>query len=220
MVIINFHQLTEQWINLMSKTVKFWDKVANRYSKSAIDDMPAYQHKLDVTQTYMSTNHKVLELGCGTGSTALIHAPYVKHILATDISNNMLDIARSKAKAEGVHNIEFCNVSVEDIQVNEPVDIILALSLLHLLEDKEQVLTKMIQWLKPGGYLVTSTVCLGDSMKWFKFVGPLGRIIGLMPLVKVFTSADLIQSMLKAGFAVDYQWQSGRSTFIVATKPS
>lgn len=46
--------------------------------------------------------------------------------------------------------------------------------------------------LKPGGVFVTSTVCLGDTMKFFKLIGPVGRFLGLMPLVKVFTIADLM----------------------------
>ncbi len=32
-------------------------------------------------------------MGCGTGTTALIHAPFVKHITGIDISPNMLEIA-------------------------------------------------------------------------------------------------------------------------------
>ena len=43
---------------------------------------------------------EVLEFGCGTGGTAIIHAPYVKHIRAIDISGNMIAIAKGKAEAD------------------------------------------------------------------------------------------------------------------------
>jgi len=39
-----------------------------------------------------------LEFGCGTGSTALLHASFVKHMTATDISDEMIEIAKQKAK--------------------------------------------------------------------------------------------------------------------------
>ena len=74
--------------------------------------------------------------------------------------------------------------------------------------------------LKPGGIFVTSTACLGDTMKWFKVIGPIGKFFGLMPTVKVFTVKDLVVSLTAAGFEVGHQWQpgKGKSVFIVAKK--
>ena len=81
--------------------------------------------------------------------------------------------------------------------------------------------------LQPGGLFITSTVCLGDTMAWFKLIAPIGKVLGLFPLVKVFTINDLEQSLTDAGFAIDYQWQAGeykspignaKIVFIVAKK--
>ena len=74
--------------------------------------------------------------------------------------------------------------------------------------------------LKPGGIFVTSTACLGDTMAFFKFIAPIGKFLGLMPLVQVFTSKELENSLINAGFGIDYQWQpgKGKSVFIVAKK--
>ena len=74
--------------------------------------------------------------------------------------------------------------------------------------------------LKPGGIFVTSTACIGDTMKFFKIVAPIGKLLGLMPLVKVFTTKELEDSLTDAGFEIDYQWQpgKGKSVFIVAKK--
>ena len=72
--------------------------------------------------------------------------------------------------------------------------------------------------LKPGGIFVTSTTCLGDSMKFFKLIAPIGKFFGLMPLLKVFTTKELVSSLTDAGFVIDYQWQPGKNeaVFIVA----
>ncbi len=76
--------------------------------------------------------------------------------------------------------------------------------------------------LKPGGVFVTSTVCLGDTMKWFKAIASIGIFLGLMPLVKVFTTKELENSLIDAGFTIDYHWQPNKSirkgVFIVAKK--
>lgn len=48
-----------------------------------------------------------MEFGCGTGGTAILHAPNVRDILATDISKNMLEIAQTKAADAGIGNIRF-----------------------------------------------------------------------------------------------------------------
>jgi ubiquinone/menaquinone biosynthesis C-methylase UbiE len=80
---------------------RFWDKVAERYARRPVDDEAAYQHKLQVTRDYLTPGMTVLEFGCGTGTTALAHAPFVKRILATDVSPKMIEIARRKADAGG-----------------------------------------------------------------------------------------------------------------------
>ncbi|MEL6232355.1 MAG: class I SAM-dependent methyltransferase [Cyanobacteria bacterium J06627_3] len=205
----------------MNQPTKFWDNIAERYSKQPIADEASYQKKLQVTREYFRPDMEVLEFGCGTGSTAIVHAPYVKHIRAIDISSKMIEIAQGKADAENIDNITFEQLTLEDINIPEnTLDAVLGLSILHLLENKEEAITKVYQMLKPGGIFVTSTTCLGDTMGWFKLIAPIGKFLGLFPLVKVFTINDLEASLTDANFAIDYQWQpdKGKAVFIVATK--
>ncbi len=89
------------------QSAKFWNKFAERYSKQPVADEADYQKKLQVTREYFQPDMEVLEFGCGTGSTAITHAPYVKHILAIDISSKMIEIAQGKADAENVENVTF-----------------------------------------------------------------------------------------------------------------
>ena len=205
----------------MDRSTKFWDRIADRYAKQPIADEAAYQKKLQVTQEYLQPDMEVLEFGCGTGSTAIIHAPYVKHIRAIDISARMIEIAQGKADAQNIYNITFEQLTLEEINIaDSTLDVVLGLSILHLLENKEAATAKVYQLLKPGGLFVTSTACLGDTMQWFKFIGPIGKFLGLIPLVKVFTAQELENSLTDAGFEIDYQWQpdKGKAVFIVAKK--
>lgn len=205
----------------MNQPSRIWDKVADRYSKKPVADEEAYQKKLQVTRDYLRPDMEVLEFGCGTGSTAIAHAPYVKHIQAIDISPKMLEIAQGKADAGNVRNITFAQSTIEDFSApDQSFDAVLGLSILHLLENKEDTIAKVHRMLKPGGVFVTSTVCLGDTMKFFKVIGPIGKFLGLMPLVKVFTKTELEDSLTDAGFQIDYQWRpgKGKAVFIVARK--
>ncbi|MGB5636779.1 MAG: methyltransferase domain-containing protein [Waterburya sp.] len=213
----------------MNYSAKFWNKIAEGYSRQPIADEAAYQKKLQVTQEYFKPEMEVLEFGCGTGGTAIIHAPYVKHIRAIDFSSEMIKIAQGKAEAQNINNVTFEQLTIEELTVaDESFDVVLGLGILHLLENKKEVIAKVYKMLKPGGVLITSTACLGDTMKWFKVIAPIGRFLRLIPLVKVFTSKELENILSDAGFTIDYHWQPNKSTrkgvftlkgvFIVAKK--
>ncbi len=118
------------------RRAKFWDWIAKRYARSPIADEASYKKKLQITQDYLGPGMEVLEFGCGTGSTALIHAPHVKHIRAIDISSRMIEIARGKAEARGAGNITFGQSSFDDFDApDQNFDAVFALSILHLLEN-------------------------------------------------------------------------------------
>jgi ubiquinone/menaquinone biosynthesis C-methylase UbiE len=205
----------------MNQSSSFWDKIADRYSRRPVADEAAYQKKLQVTREHFRPDSEVFEFGCGTGSTAIAHSPYVKHIHAIDISSKMLEIAQGKADRDNVDNVTFERSTIEQIHVpDQSFDAVLGLSILHLLDNKEEAIAKVHRMLKPGGVFVTSTACIGDTMGFFKVIAPVGKFFGLMPLVKVFTTVELVTSLIGAGFEIDHRWQpgKGKAVFIVAKK--
>jgi 2-polyprenyl-3-methyl-5-hydroxy-6-metoxy-1,4-benzoquinol methylase len=207
---------------MSDSSARFWDKIADRYAKQPIADEAAYQKKLQVTRNYLRPDMEVLEIGCGTGSTAITHAPHVKHIQAIDISPKMIEIAQGKADAKNVENVTFTESTIDEFGTDgQTFGAVLALSILHLVENRDEVIAKVYELLEPGGVFVTSTVCLGDKMSYFKLIAPIGRFFGLMPLLKVFTARELAASMTDAGFDIDYRWEpgKGKAVFIVAKKP-
>ena len=196
--------------------------MAKGYARRPVADEASYRKKLEITRGYVKPDMAVLEFGCGTGSTAIAHAAYVNHIQAIDLSANMLEIARSKAADAGVSNVTLQQASIDAFEApDESFDAILGLSILHLLTDRNAAIAKVYRMLKPGGIFVSSTVCLGDSMKWLKPIAPtIGRLFGLV--IRVLTSADLLRSLTEAGFTIEQEWQPGpkKAVFIVAKKPT
>ena len=57
-------------------------------------------------------------------------------------------------------------------------------------------------------------------LRFLKLIVPIGKFFGLMPMVKVFTTKELQDSLTDAGFEIDYQWQPGKGmvVFLVAKK--
>lgn len=203
----------------MSQAQKFWDRMADRYAKSPIDDEDAYQKKLATTREYFRPDMELLEFGCGTGGTAILHAPHVKHIQALDVSPKMLEIAQAKADAANVTNITFQHADIVKLDTpHQSYDMVLGLSILHLLPNKEEVIAKVHKLLKPNGLFVSSTLCLDDHMKYLKFLAPMGRIFGLT--LKPFTEQELVASVTNAGFAIDHHWRPKKNAavFLVAKK--
>jgi len=200
---------------------KFWDRFANRYAKMPVADEVAYQKKLQITREYLRPDMAVLEFGCGTGSTAIAQAPHVEHIKAIDFSPKMLSIAKSKADENKIANISFAQSSIEALDVpDHTYDVVMGHSILHLLKDKEVIISKVYDMLKPGGVFVTSTVCAGGKMHILKVILPIGNVFGLLPFAKFFTPEELASSFVDAGFSIEHQWQPGenKAVFIVARK--
>lgn len=205
----------------MTRDSRFWDKIAAGYARRPVADEASYQKKLALTRDLLAPEMEVFEFGCGTGTTAIHHAPAVRHIQAIDISSIMLDIARDKARTAGVDNITFAQASIDTYDAPDATyDVVLAMSILHLLADRDAAIAKVHRLLKPGGAFVSSTTCMGDTMGFIKFIAPLGKALGLMPLVKVFTVDDLVKSIAATGFAIEEQWQpgKGKAVFIIARK--
>lgn len=208
---------------MTQSSARFWDKIANRYARQPVKDEAAYQKKLEITQAYLRPDMKLLEFGCGTGTTALTHATLVDRILAIDISSRMLEIAEQKAKAAGIGNVVFERAAIDDFTApDNSFDVVLGMSILHLLADRDMAIAKVHKMLKPGGVFVSSTACLGNTMKFFKLIGPLGRALGVLPLLQVFTTQELVDSIRMRGFVIEHEWSPGKGTsvFIVARKPA
>jgi 2-polyprenyl-3-methyl-5-hydroxy-6-metoxy-1,4-benzoquinol methylase len=207
----------------MAATSTFWDKLADRYARQPIADEAAYETKLRVTRSHLRPDMRLLEFGCGTGGTALTHAPYVAHITAIDFSERMLEIARQKARTAGVTNVSFEQADIVSLEAAPgSYDMVLGLSILHLIKPVEPVIDKVFSMLRPGGLFVSSTACLGDSMAFFRYIAPLGQALGLLPVINVMSADQLAAKFERSGFRIAHRWEPGRgkAVFMIAEKPA
>lgn len=206
----------------MNNETTFWNKIAQKYAAKPVPDQSIYEKKLRITQKYLQPDMTVLEVGCGTGTTALIYASHVKHIRATDFASEMIEIAEKKARNEGIQNITFsCQGVLEAIQPKNEYDVIMAHSLIHLVDEPFTLIQQIYEQLKPGGYFITSTVCLDGMMRALKLVLPIMILLKKAPKIQFFSSNDLIHAHRSAGFEIEYQWElSKRNIFLIVRKPA
>jgi ubiquinone/menaquinone biosynthesis C-methylase UbiE len=210
-----------------AKNNKIWSRFADNYAKQPIADEETYQKKLEITRGYLTPASNVLEFGCGTGATAILHAPYVKRIHAVDVSSRMIEIAKEKQQAAAddananADNVQFECTGIDSLQVpDESFDVVLGMSILHLLPNKDEIIAKVRTNLKPGGYFISSTACIGDHAKFLAWIAPIGNWFGIIPTLNIFTKAELRKSIEDGGFQIEQEFHPavGKGVFLVARK--
>lgn len=208
----------------MPDKAKFWDGTAEKYSKQPIANQKAYEIKLDLTREYFTPDSQVLEFGCGTGSTAILHAPFVKHIDAIDVSQEMIRIAKDKLEPAGAQNVTFRVADMDGFQATpESYDAVLGLNILHLLDDRMAAMREVYKALKPGGHFISSTACLREKLL-FTLIDPLFPLmhaLGQWPKVYRLSASRIQRDMEEIGFKTVHYWQpdNGIGVFMVGQKP-
>jgi SAM-dependent methyltransferase len=210
----------------VSRKARFWDRIARKYAADPIADLPGYEATLRRVQGLLSQEMNVLEIGCGTGSTALRLAPFTRRLLATDVSAGMIAIAREKLAAEPLPQLAFALADADAPAVG-PGDYhaVLAFNLLHLVSDLDGALASAVQALRPGGLLISKTACISEMNPLIPWLAiPVMRAFGKAPAVLCFDADELQAAMRRQGLlieAVERHGTKGKDirVFIVARKP-
>jgi ubiquinone/menaquinone biosynthesis C-methylase UbiE len=126
----------------------FWNRFANRYAARQIRDVAAYEAMLADAASRLRPGDHVLEIGSGTGGTAIRLAANVARYVATDFSAEMIRIARTK---QSPANLRFELAAAGDLPDGGPFDAVCAFNVLHLLDDLPTTLARIHAQLKPGG---------------------------------------------------------------------
>jgi ubiquinone/menaquinone biosynthesis C-methylase UbiE len=211
----------------LSKDAAFWSKISRKYAAEPIRDMDGYLRTLERTKSYLKASDTVLELGCGTGATALLLAPHVKHITGTDIAPGMIEIAKERCAEDGAENVTFrVAEALEGNADSTGYDVVMAHNLLHLLPDLGEALDRIASLTNPGGHFISKTVCAParGGVKYAlirRLAIPVMQAVGKAPFVNFMPVGALERSVEDAGFQIiETADQEGMlpSRYIVAQK--
>jgi predicted TPR repeat methyltransferase len=199
---------------------KFWDRFAERYAARPIKDVAAYEALLSDVAARLRKTDRVLEIGCGTGGTAIRLAPHVSQFTATDFSAEMIRIAAAKPAPDNLH---FKTSNAETALDGGPFDAICAFNVLHLVDDLPGLLGGIHAQLRPGGLLISKTWCFADLGRKLRLLFGVLRVFGLFPPSATLGVAHLHRAILDAGFEIVDQRVFGerpQNPYIVARKPT
>jgi 2-polyprenyl-3-methyl-5-hydroxy-6-metoxy-1,4-benzoquinol methylase len=188
------------------KSESMWDKLAKNWDTPGVSLGENDLRIIEKTKKYLNANDVVLDYGCATGSIAIEMANMAKEVRGIDISSNMIEIAGRKADERKIKNIGFTRTAIFDESLGkESFDLILAFSVLHLVENSTQVIDRINQLLKPGGVFISATPCLGEKA----FVSILMNIpiflfskIGILPPINFFSVSNLAASIKNVSFQI------------------
>ena len=151
------------------KKEEYWSKFANSF-----DEDQAYIVGRSIQQAVIrrlseeSDLGEVVELGCGRGFFTKAIARNATQVLATDLSDEMVEAAGTELK-------EFQNITVQKVDCDntafpsEKFDTVVMVNIVHFIENPDKCLQESYRILKTGGVLLLADYT-GYGMSWFRMM--------------------------------------------------
>jgi ubiquinone/menaquinone biosynthesis C-methylase UbiE len=125
--------------------LSFWDRIGRR----------------TVERLALPPDGNVLDVGCGTGASALPAAQAVGPnglVIGVDLSARLLDRARDKAKALGRSNVEFLCADMTSLGYPDGhFDAVVSVFSIFFVPDMEGLVRELWRMVRPGGKLAVTT---------------------------------------------------------------
>lgn len=131
-----------------------------------VNSSPAFEsiRQAAIDASAASDDDEVVDLGAGTGFLTLTVARAARHVIAVDLSAEMLHTLETEAIELGLTNIEVALADLSDFDLApHSVDLVISGYAMHHLRDvdKSAVIERAYDWLRPGGRLVVVDMMFG-----------------------------------------------------------
>jgi ubiquinone/menaquinone biosynthesis C-methylase UbiE len=99
---------------------------------------------------------KVLDLGCGDGTTAVPEARQGADVLGVDIATPLIEAARKRAQAEGLHHLRFQEGDAANLEelADRSFDLVVSIFGAMFASNPLKVAREMVRVTRPGGRIV------------------------------------------------------------------
>lgn len=128
----------------------------------------------------------------------------MKEIHGIDFAGKMIKVAQRKATESKIENVDFTqSVIFGERLKKESFDVVLAWGILHLVDDRQDVIRRIHELLKPGGLLISATECLKEKKSAITSLLAFLMKIGIFPIMlKFFNVSELEDSITSADFQI------------------
>jgi ubiquinone/menaquinone biosynthesis C-methylase UbiE len=198
-------------------SLETWDAMALGWERwrGEIETTSAPVSEWLIAQLAPRAGDTVLELAAGPGDTGFASAPLLGEtgrLISTDFSPEMVEVARRRAAAPGLTNVEHRVVDAENIELeDDSVDGVLCRFGYMLMPDPAAALAETRRVLRPGGRLALAVWRGAEENPWISIAGRLLVERGHMPRLKpgepgIFALADdeRLRALLEgAGFSIE-----------------
>jgi len=130
----------------------------------------------------LTESDNVLDVGCGCGATTLLAAEQTSgSVHGVDLSEPMLDVARSRAAAAGATNVTFEQVDAQTHAFGEPgLDVLLSRFGVMFFDDPKAAFTNIGRAVRPGGRI--AFVCWQAQARNEHRIVPWQALTSVVPL--------------------------------------
>lgn len=207
-----------------NKNEAYWGELADRYNK-IINDVIGEESRRDVYNIVLGLSGlgNTIEFGCGPGYFTRAIAQNAIRVLATDLSDRMLERARNNLK--GVDNVEFRKANCEDTGLPpESFDTAFMANLILIVESPEKAPRESYRILRHGGRLFVlyySNIGMGIFDRLL-FMVRFMRRLRMPPYRRMFSPDEISKLARDAGFdveSVDVVGGRIKAVFLRARKP-
>lgn len=154
------------------KVKEYYDSLASAYDKKY--DNPAMNHmrriESEVIEQYLDNVKSIVDIGCGTGLYALALGKRGYNVLATDISYEMIKVAKLKAESLGLQNeITLLQHDIEkQLIIEKKFDLAISMfGALNHVESLKKAFKNIKDVLTPGGHFIF-TIANSESLHRFR----------------------------------------------------
>ena len=191
-----------------NKERSLWDKLAESYDRrTLVTYQKAYDLSIQKVRETLTSDMQVFEIGCGTGIISLGIAGEAARVVGTDLSSQMIRIARQKAAEMNISKVEFkvCDGYSQPYKDGH-FDMVLLFNVVHLVKEPGALLKEAHRLLKPGGLLLTATDCFAEKVslkaRLHLLVERIMKALGIIPFIWFLSIEDYKELVAANGFEV------------------
>lgn len=187
---------------MLEDPLSYWDGIALRDAARPVADPAAFHDLQERVRSFMRPTDHVLELGSGTGAMADKLARHVARYHCTDASGAMVDLARNRLQWACRTHVRCAVARVGAPDLPQDQDMVLALDLLHLLDNVPDALRQIHALIRPGGYFIAKTPCFTGPAMTLRLPLYLAYLSGRAPRITMMRPETLERMVRSAGFGI------------------